>query len=121
MKINNWPMDMSRVSATFSVSLPPKMVDELERARKQEHRTRSEFVREALRQYMGWGAQLRRIRERIAELPEADATAEEIEAIEEGQRAFREGKFITVDKFRHAVGRRSQQPRRKKSQARSGR
>lgn len=114
-------MDMSRVSATFSVSLPPEMVEQLERARRSEHRTRSEFVREALRQYMGWGAELRRMQQRIAGLSEEEATAEEVEAIEEGRRAFRQGKFITLEKFRHGVGRRSQQPRRKKSQARSRR
>ena len=114
-------MDMSRVSATFSVSLPPEMVEELERARRGEHRTRSEFVREALRQYMGRGAELRGMRRRIAELPEEEATGEEIEAIEEGQREFREGRFITLSKLRHGMGRRPQQPRRKKSPARSGR
>ena len=112
---------MPRASATFSVSLPPEMADEVERARKDEHRTRSEFVREALRQYMGRGAELARIRRRIAELPAEEATAEEVAAIEDGQRAFREGKFITLDKFRHGLGCQSQQPRRKKSQARSRR
>jgi len=69
------------------VSLPPQMVRQIERARKSEHRTRSEFVREALRQYMGRGAELHRIRRRIAELPEEEATAEEIEAIGESRRA----------------------------------
>jgi len=114
-------MDMSRVSATFSVSLPPEMVEELERARKDEHRTRSEFVREALRQYMGRGVELRRMRQRIAELPEEEATAEEVAAIEEGQREFREGKFITLNTLRHGMGRRPREPRGKKSQARSQR
>ena len=95
------------------------MVEQLERARKGEHRTRSEFVREALRQYMAWRADLRRMRRRIAELPEVEATAEEAEAIEKGQRAFREGKFVTLETFRHERGYRSRRPRRKKSQARS--
>ena len=40
-----------RITATFSVSLPPEMAVELEEVMKQEHRTRSELVREALRQY----------------------------------------------------------------------
>jgi len=79
--------NMPRESARFSVSLPPQMVRQIERARKSEHRTRSEFVREALRQYMGRGAELHRIRRRIAELPEEEATAEEIEAIGESRRA----------------------------------
>jgi metal-responsive CopG/Arc/MetJ family transcriptional regulator len=36
-------------SATFTVSLPPAMAKEIERAMKMEHRTRSELVREALK------------------------------------------------------------------------
>jgi metal-responsive CopG/Arc/MetJ family transcriptional regulator len=97
------------------------MAEELERARKDEHRTRSEFVREALRHYMGRSAELRRMQQRIAELPEAEATPEEVEAITEGQQAFRAGKFITLNKLRHGMAGRPQQPRRKKSQARSRR
>ena len=97
------------------------MARELDRARKAEHRTRSEFVREALRQYMGRGAELRRMREHIARLPEVEATAEEVEAIEEARRAFREGRFVTLDQLRHEMGRRAQQSRRKKSPALSRR
>jgi metal-responsive CopG/Arc/MetJ family transcriptional regulator len=35
----------------MTVSLPAKMVAEVEKVRKAEHRTRSELVREALRHY----------------------------------------------------------------------
>jgi Arc/MetJ-type ribon-helix-helix transcriptional regulator len=111
---------MSRASTTFSISLPPQMVEQIERARKSEHRTRSEFVREALRQYIGRASELRRLRERIAQLAEEEPTAEEMEAIEEGRRAFREGRFVTIDKVRHGLARNSKQSRRKKSQAHSG-
>jgi Arc/MetJ-type ribon-helix-helix transcriptional regulator len=114
-------MDMSRISATFSVSLPPAMAEELERVRKAEHRTRSELVREALRQYMGRETELRRIEKRIADLAEDEPTADEIAALEGGRRAFRDGKFVTLDQLRHEMARRPQQPRRKKSQTRSGR
>jgi metal-responsive CopG/Arc/MetJ family transcriptional regulator len=37
---------------TLSISLPPAMVEEVERACELEHRTRSELVREALRLYL---------------------------------------------------------------------
>jgi hypothetical protein len=43
--------DMSRKTATFSISLPREMMEELELVRMKEHRTRSEQVREALRRY----------------------------------------------------------------------
>jgi Arc/MetJ-type ribon-helix-helix transcriptional regulator len=112
---------MGRVSATLSVSLPPEMVEELEQARKDERRTRSEFVREALRQYMERGAELRRLRQRIAELKEEEPTPEEVEAIQAGQQEFRQGDFVTLNKLRHDMGRHPQQPRRKESQARSRR
>lgn len=42
---------MSRITETFSISLPPEMMVELARVQKEELRTRSELVREALRQY----------------------------------------------------------------------
>lgn len=42
---------MARKTATFSVSLPPDMLVEIERVRREEHRTRSELIREALRNY----------------------------------------------------------------------
>ena len=41
-----------RTSATTTISLPPGMLREIERARKIEHRTRSELIREALRRYL---------------------------------------------------------------------
>ena len=41
-----------RISRTWTVSLPPELVREAERAAKAERRTRSELVREALRFYL---------------------------------------------------------------------
>jgi predicted transcriptional regulator len=121
---------MSRTSATFSVSLPPEMAKELERVRKKEHRTRSELVREALRHYIR-DTDVRNLKRRIAELPEEEASAEEIAAIEKGTKEFRAGKFMTFNQLRHDLGdddssshdldRRRQQPHAKKSQARSRR
>ena len=45
-----------RETITFTVSFPPAMAEQVERARKAENRTRSELVREALRVYLsrGW-------------------------------------------------------------------
>lgn len=97
---------MSRTTATFSVSVPPEMAGEIERVRKSEHRTRSELVREALRQYIR-AASVQAVRERMAGLPEAEAAADEITAIEEGRRHFRTGRAKAaphvVDRPRHAA------------------
>ena len=108
---------MSRTSATFSVSLPPAMASELERVRMKEHRTRSEFVREALRHYIRV-ADARSVQERVAVLREEKPAAEEIAAIEQGSREFREGSFIDLSRLHNELGRRRQQPRSKKSQTR---
>lgn len=107
---------MPRVSATFSISLPPKMVRELERVRKREHRTRSELVREALRRYIR-DADLGRINTRVRDLAEEQPTEEEIAAIQEGSAQFRSGQFVTLEQLRHELGDRRQQPRAKKSRA----
>ena len=41
-----------RTTRTWTVSLPPKLVKEAERTAKEEDRTKSELVREALRMYI---------------------------------------------------------------------
>jgi Arc/MetJ-type ribon-helix-helix transcriptional regulator len=111
---------MARISATFSVSLPPEMADELEQVRRKEHRSRSELVREALRRYMR-EAEVRAMRDRIAKLPQDEPTAGELAAIEEGGRELGEGKFVSLDELRHDLVRRRQQPRAKKSRSRARR
>lgn len=41
-----------RTTKTWSISLPPKLEKEAERAAKEENRTKSELIREALRRYL---------------------------------------------------------------------
>lgn len=105
---------MARTTATFSVSLPPEMVKELERVRKTEHRTRSELVREALRTYMR-AADSGVLRARAAQLPEDEAMPDELEAIREGQAELRRGKFRTLRPSRNGLRTPRRQPRAKKS------
>jgi metal-responsive CopG/Arc/MetJ family transcriptional regulator len=88
--------------------------------RRKEHRTRSELVREALRHYIRV-ADARSVRERVAKLPEDEPVAEEIAAIEQGNKEFRKGNFVDLSKLHNELGRHRQQPRPKKSQARSRR
>jgi CopG family transcriptional regulator/antitoxin EndoAI len=42
---------MARTTKTVTLSLPPEMVDKIEELMKEEGRTRSELLREALRRY----------------------------------------------------------------------
>jgi metal-responsive CopG/Arc/MetJ family transcriptional regulator len=96
------------------------MASELERVRRKEHRTRSELVREALRHYIRV-ADARSVQERAATLRKEEPAADEIAAIEQGSEEFRKGSFTDLSQLRHELGRRRQQPRPKKSQARPGR
>ncbi len=41
-----------RTSETITISLPPELMEEVDRLAATEHRTRSELLREAFRQYM---------------------------------------------------------------------
>jgi Arc/MetJ-type ribon-helix-helix transcriptional regulator len=105
---------MTRTTATFSVSLPPDMAAELERVRKQEHRTRSELVREALRRYIhdaGASAFL----DRIAALPEEAPDPDEVAAIAVGRRDLKRGAHISLSRLRHELHRPHRQSRAKKS------
>jgi predicted transcriptional regulator len=86
-----------RTTKTVTISLPPPMVEELDRARQREHRTRSELVREALRQYAAAGERLRRI-------PVVDPEPSELEAIERGRAAIERGDYVTLDDLLHEMG-----------------
>jgi len=43
---------MARISKVSSISLPPEMLKEAEEVAREENRTKSELVREALRRYL---------------------------------------------------------------------
>jgi Arc/MetJ-type ribon-helix-helix transcriptional regulator len=99
-----------RESTTFSVSLPPAMATEIERAMKAEHRTRSELVREALRIYLS-------ARLMPTELP----TPAEARAYRRGVAAYRRGDSMTLQQYVNGVDHRSRRTRKKVSKADSAR
>lgn len=92
---------------TLTISLEPAMRQEVEEVSRQEHRTHSELVREALRAYFTARRQF----------PIYNPTAAELRAIEKGRAALRRGDFDTLDDLRH-VGSTSEQGGRKGSPAR---
>lgn len=71
----------------MTISLPPAMVRLFEKVRKQESRTRSELVREALRVYF---------EERY---PAVKPTRSELAALRRGRAAFRRGDSLSLSKF----------------------
>lgn len=87
----------------MTISLPPEMVEEVERVRKTEHRTRSELLREALRVYFS-----RRI-------PEETPTAADLRAIRRGRAAHTRGDYVTLDELLHEMGSLRRRSRKKVS------
>ena len=76
---------MAMGSKTLSVTIPEELYTLIDEKRKAAHYSRSEFVREALRQYLS--------------IPVVEASPEEIEAIEEGRRAYKRGEFVSLDEL----------------------
>lgn len=96
---------------TLTISLPPAMIQEVAKATKREHRTKSELVREALRLYFN-----PELAARIARLPVYVPTKRELREIEKGRRSK---DYVTIDElFRGLVGPR-RGPRTKSHRARS--
>src|SRR6266487_571377 len=95
-----------RTRATFTISLPPEMVRDMERVQKAEHRTRSELVREALRTYFTGGRSY-------------TPTAAELRAIKKGRAAIRSGAYSSLDELRAPLASYRRQARPKASRPRS--
>lgn len=93
----------------MTVSLPPKMAEEVDRVRKAEHRTRSELVREALRTYFA-----------VARgLSVYTPTARELRAIEKGRKEMARGESLTLNDLFGDVGSSRRKARAKSRRARS--
>lgn len=76
----------------MTISLPPGMVKQMEQVQKQEHRTRSELLREAWRHYF---------ESRFAvEVP----TKTELAAIRRGRAEIKNGDFVTPDELNNGCG-----------------
>jgi len=91
-----------RESTTFTISLPPAMAKEIEKARKAEHRTRSELVREALRIYLA-----------VRVMPSETPTPAEARAYRRGMAAYRRGDAMTLQEYVDGMDRRPRRTRKK--------
>jgi predicted transcriptional regulator len=80
------------------------MAEQVEKAMKAEHRTRSELVREALRTYISFRV-----------LPQESPTSSELRAIRRGEAAYRRGDYITLDEYFQELDRRPRRARKKGS------
>jgi metal-responsive CopG/Arc/MetJ family transcriptional regulator len=78
-----------RTTDTLTISLPPAMVKQMEKVQKEEHRTRSELLREAWRQYFESRYGL------------YTPTKAEAIAIRKGRAEVSRGQFVTLRKLLH--------------------
>lgn len=93
---------MARTRQTMTISLPEAMSAEVQRVSREEHRTHSELVREALRRYFE------------SRYPLYAPTRAELAAIQKGRAAFRRGDYITLDQLHQEMESRRHQARRKR-------
>jgi metal-responsive CopG/Arc/MetJ family transcriptional regulator len=77
----------------LSVSLPPKMRSLVEREAKRGKRSRSSVVREALQVYF-----------HLRKIGVEDPSKLERQAVASGRKAYKEGEFVTLETWQHAVG-----------------
>ena len=92
-----------RTTETLTISLPPAMVQQMERVQKEENRTRSELLREAWRQYFD------------ARYGDYVPTRAEVATIRKGRAAIKRGEFVTLEKLLHEMDNPRRKARTKKS------
>lgn len=80
------------------------MAEQVEMARKAEHRTRSELVREALRAYLNKRVQV------------VAASKAELAAIRRGRAEIEKGEYVTLDELLHDLAATHRKTSRKKAQ-----
>lgn len=78
-----------RTTDTVTISLPPAMAKQMEKVQKEEHRTRSELLREAWRQYFD------------SRYGTYTPTKAELAAIRKGRAEIKRGESVTLQQLLH--------------------
>ena len=92
-----------RTTDTLTISLPPAMAKQMEKVQKEEHRTRSELLREAWRRYFE------------SRYPVYTPTKAELAAIRKGRAAFKRGDYVTLNQLHNELDSARHQTRTKRS------
>lgn len=87
----------SSAEKTLSISLPPDLLEELNRVRQREHRSRSEVLRDALRRYIEVAA-------RTHTIPIEEALPEEIEAMRRADAEYERGECVRLEDLQRELG-----------------
>jgi predicted transcriptional regulator len=92
-----------RTTDTMTISLPPAMVRQMEKVQKEEHRTRSELLREAWRHYFE------------SRFLVTQPTKAELAAIRKGRAEFKRGECVTLKQVHNELEAARHQVRKKRS------
>ncbi len=97
-----------RTTDTMTISLPPAMAEQMKLVQKEEHRTRSELLREAWRQYFE------------SRYKAYTPTKAELAAIRKGRAEIKRGQSITLDQLLHELDSRPRKASPKRGRKSSG-
>lgn len=92
-----------RTTETLTISLPPGMAKQMEKVQREEHRTRSELLREAWRRYFE------------SRYPVYTPTKAELTGIRKGRAAFRHGEYVSLNQLHNELDSARHQARKKRS------
>jgi predicted transcriptional regulator len=90
-----------RTTDTLTISLPPAMAKQMAKVQKEEHRTRSELLREAWRHYFD------------ARYGTYTPTKAELSAIRKGRAEIKRGQYVSLEQFLHDLDAPSRKARSK--------
>jgi predicted transcriptional regulator len=93
----------------MTISLPPAMAKQMERVQKEEHRTRSELLREAWRHYFD------------SRFPAITPTKIELAAIRRGRAEIKAGRFVTFEQLTDELATQNRKPGSKGSRKKAAR
>jgi len=92
-----------RTTETMTISLPPAMAKQMEKVQREEHRTRSELLREAWRHYF-------ESRHQVYKPTKAEAAA-----IRRGRAEFKRGEYLPLSQLHNELESARHQKRKKRT------
>ena len=98
-----------RTTDTMTISLPRAMAKQMEKVQQEEHRTRSELLREAWRHYFD------------SRYPVVTPTKTELAAIRRGRAEIKAGQFVTFEQLADELATQNRKPRSKSPRKKAAR
>lgn len=80
----------------ITITIPDKMLKEIDKAARREHRSRAEFLREAARRSL--------VQQSARAIPVFEPTAEEKKLLRKAWKEFERGQYMPYEKLRRELG-----------------